>query len=152
MHEARWKGLVKIFKPTLWYATAIVFLVSWIFWIVLGKFSNESSQHKNHNITFFNVLAINLGISIHNRPILSPLRILFVILAVYSMTLFSLYTSKLITVFTNPKLAYQIDSIEEILQSDIKIGGRSENMDWFNNGDETDMKIFERYNSSEAFR
>lgn len=45
-----------------------------------------------------------------------------------------------------------MDSIEEILEMDLPIGGRLENMDWFDNGDEIDELVFSRYNHSEFFR
>lgn len=98
------------------------------------------------------MLAVTFGISVHSHPVLNPLRMFFALLALYSLILSTLYTSKLITVFTNPKLAYQFNSIQELLETDLLIGGRSENLDWFDNEDEVDRKIYEKYNFSEEFR
>lgn len=150
-YEARWKGLITIFKPQLWYASLTVFIIAWIFWFILGKLSDEPPQHRQLIIVFLHVLAVTFSISINNRPVLNPLRIFFAILALYSLILSSLYTSKLITVFTNPKFDYQFDSVEELLETDLLIGGRSENVDWFDNEDSLDQEIFKRYNSSEHF-
>lgn len=150
--EPRWKGLMTIFKIKAWCAFGVVLLVSWIFWLLLGIISHEPHQHRQIILTFMNVFAVSLGVSANNRPHLSSLRAFFVVLALYALTITSIYTSKLISVFTNPKLDYQIDSIEEILELDMLIGGRMENLDWFQNGDVIDEIIFERYNHSDDFR
>lgn len=151
-HMPRWKGLIMIFKPQLWYAALTVFIIAWIFWFSIAMLSNEATQHRQFMIVFLHVLAVTFGVSINNRPIFNPLRIFFAILALYSLILSSLYTSKLITVFTHPKLDYQFDSIEELLETDLLIGGRSENADWFDNDDSLDREIFKQYNLSEEFR
>lgn len=148
----RWKGLIMIFKIRAWSAFGVVLIVSWIFWFIMGIISKESRQHRELILTFLNVLAVSLGVSANNRPLYSPLRVFFSILALYALTITAIYTSKLIIVFTHPKYAHQVDSIEELLELDMPIGGRLENMDWFDNGDELDEMVFSRYNHSEAFR
>jgi hypothetical protein len=76
----------------------------------------------------------------------------FSFFAIYSLTITAIYTSKLITVFTNPVLDYQIDTIQEIIDQNFSIGGRNENKDWFLNEDEQDAMVFDRYNTSTNFR
>lgn len=148
----RWKGLVTIFKIKAWSAFGVVLIVSWIFWLLMGIISRESQQHHQVILTFMNVLAVSLGVSANNRPLLSPLRVFFCVLALYALTITAIYTSKLITVFTHPKFDHQIDTIEELLEIGLPIGGRLENMDWFDNGDELDELVFDQYNHSVAFR
>lgn len=129
-----------------------VFIISWIIWLILGKSTNEADQHGKMTIVFLHVLAVTFGISVHRQPVLNPLRMFFALFALYSLILSTLYTSKLITVFTNPKLGYQINSIDELIDTDLLIGGRSENIDWFENEDKLDERIYEKYNYSEDFR
>lgn len=148
----RWKGLIHIFKIRAWTAFAVVLVVSWLFWWSMGIISCEPVQHQQIVLTFMNVFAVSLGVSANNRPAYSPLRMFFSILALYALTITAIYTSKLITVFTHPKLDYQIDSIEELLESELPIGGRLENMDWFENEDELDEMVFVRYNHTDLFR
>lgn len=52
----------------------------------------------------------------------SPLRIFFIALALYSVNLTTIYTSKLINVFTDPPFEDQIDTIVEIVESHLPIG------------------------------
>lgn len=148
----RWKGLITIFSIKAWVACGVVLIVSWVAWFILGLISSEPHQHRKIALTFMNVLAVTLGVSANNRPINSPLRVFFSMLALYALTITAIYTSKLITVFTHPKFDHQIDSIEELLDSNLPIGGRLEYMDWFDNDDFYDGFIFERYNHSDKFR
>lgn len=148
----RWLGLVTIFKIRAWTACGVVLIVSWISWWILAIVSHEKRQYRQILLTFMNVLAVTLGVSANNRPVYSPLRVFFSFLALYALTITAIYTSKLITVFTNPKYAHQIDSIEEILEMNLPIGGRLENMDWFDNGEYIDELVFSRYNHSTLFR
>ncbi|XP_070509008.1 probable glutamate receptor [Chironomus tepperi] len=150
--EPRWKGLINIYSSDIWYAVLTTFIISWILWFIFGIFSLESYQHRQFILISLNVLCIFLGISANNRPEYNSLRFFFSILALYALIITTLYTSKLIDVFTNPKDDYQIDSIVELLESSLPIGGRLETMDWFDNGDGLDMEIYARFNSSQAFR
>jgi hypothetical protein len=150
--EPRWKGLITIFKIKAWTAFGVVLVVSWIFWYILGIISGEPRQHRQFFLVFLNVFAVSLGVSANNRPIYSPLRVFFSILALYALTITAIYTSKLITVFTHPKFDYQIDSLEELLKTGLPIGGRMETMDWFENEDELDQEVFLSYNHSDPFK
>lgn len=126
-YAPRWMGLVKIFKVKAWTAFGVVLIVSWIFWWIMGNISKEEPPHRKFLLTLVNVVAVSLSVSANNRPVLNPLRMFFAFFALYSLTITAIYTSKLITVFTNPKMDYQIDSIEEILFNNFSIGGRQEN-------------------------
>lgn len=148
----RWKGLVYIFKIRAWTACLVVLIVSWISWWILGIISKEPRQHRKIILTFMNVLCVTLGVSANNRPVNSPLRVFFSMLALYALTITAIYTSKLITVFTNPTYDHQINSVEEILERNLPIGGRTENMDWFENEDSLDREVFDRYNHTDSFR
>jgi hypothetical protein len=60
----RWIGLITIFKIRAWTAFGVVLIVTWISWYLLGKFSKESYQHHQFILTFINVFAVQLGVSI----------------------------------------------------------------------------------------
>jgi hypothetical protein len=92
------------------------------------------------------------GVSSNNRPEYISLRIFFVILALYGLSVTAIYSSKLVTVFTNPPLAYQINSVDELLESGLPIGGRLEYEDWFINENEQDAVVLSQYNTSDGFQ
>lgn len=99
-----------------------MFLLSAITWYLLGLAMPERMPHKRIALCLLNSLAVFLCISANNRPEWSPLRIFFIILALYGLNLTTIYTSKLITVFTSPAYEEQIDTIEEIIESGLPIG------------------------------
>lgn len=85
----------------------------------------EESAHKKIVLCVMNSLAVILGISSNNRPDYTPLRVFFVLLALYGLNVTTIYTSKLITVFTEPAHDQQVSTIKEILDAGIPIGRRN---------------------------
>lgn len=83
---------------------------------------SESNSHRKLVLCVMNSLAVVLGISSNNRPNYTPLRIFFVLLALYGLNVTTIYTSKLITIFTQPVYDEQITTIQEILDAGIPIG------------------------------
>lgn len=112
---------------------------------------SEKPQHKQFPLCTLNSWAVFLCISANNRPNWSALRIFFVILALFTMNVTTIYTSKLITVFTHPAYENQIDTIDEIIESGLPIGGREEFHDWFENDNPKDEFFFKNYNFSVEF-
>lgn len=82
----------------------------------------EEKPHKKFALCAMNSFAVFLGISSNNRPDHTPLRVFFIILALYGLNITTMYTSKLITVFTQPAHDHQISTIQEILNKKIPIG------------------------------
>lgn len=62
------------------------------------------------------------GVSTNNRPNYLTLRVFFGFLTLFALNVNTIYTSKLITVFTGSVRDHQIDTIEEILRDELTIG------------------------------
>lgn len=97
-------------------------IISTIAWYILGHATHEARPMQQLGLCALNVWAVVLGHSIYARPQLIPLRIFFLALALYGLNVSTIYASKLIVVFTLPSYESQIDTIEEILESQIPIG------------------------------
>lgn len=82
----------------------------------------EKKEHKTLILCSLNSWSLFLGISANNRPQWSPLRIFFIMFALYALNITTIYTSKLIVVFQHPHYEDQIDTIEEIIESGLPIG------------------------------
>jgi hypothetical protein len=170
--QDHWKGLFYIFRINTWSVFGLVLVVSALFWFFCGSFSLENIYHKQFGVCLLNTWAVFLckhktvlmnsfiidqiltfpGISVNNRPDYISLRIFFVILSLYALSVTTIYGSKLISVFQHPPFDYQIDSVEDILNSELPIGGRMEYEDWFMNDGELDADVLSRYNNSEEFQ
>lgn len=62
------------------------------------------------------------GVSTNNRPNYLTLRVFFGFLTLFALNVNTIYTSKLITVFTGSVRDHQINTIEEILEKKLPIG------------------------------
>lgn len=80
-----------------------------------------------------------------------PLRIFFILLALYGLNVTTIYTSNLINVFTQPSHEEQIDSISDIIEAGLPIGGREDYDDWFKNDNPADAIVEELYQFTENF-
>uniref|UniRef100_A0A182PMW1 Ionotropic glutamate receptor C-terminal domain-containing protein n=1 Tax=Anopheles epiroticus TaxID=199890 RepID=A0A182PMW1_9DIPT len=150
--DARWKLLLYIFEVSTWELFACVLFVSALVWRFVAHFLPESAAHRQLSICFLNTWCVFLCISANNRPECNALRMVFIGLTLYALNVTTIYTSILITMLTNPPLAYQVDTIEEIMASGIPIGGRLDSEDWFMNDFEDDRLVSERYNATSEFQ
>uniref|UniRef100_A0A8W7PI74 Ionotropic glutamate receptor C-terminal domain-containing protein n=1 Tax=Anopheles coluzzii TaxID=1518534 RepID=A0A8W7PI74_ANOCL len=150
--DARWKLLVYIFEPTTWEAFAGVLFVSALVWRLVAHYLPELAAHRELSMCFLNTWSVFLCISANNRPECNALRLLFMGLTLYALNVTTIYTSILITMLTNPPLAYQMDTIEEILASGVPIGGRLDSEDWFINDFADDRLVSEQYNATSEFQ
>lgn len=167
--------MVLIFDFETWALFCLILIISAVAWFLLGHATHEPLPMRQFGLCALNTWSVVLGTSILSRPQWIPLRLFFLSLALYSLNVTTIYTSKLINVFTTPEYEHQIDSFDEILQSSLpigihfyahtlnnslvrklscsyfNIGGRSENHDWFENDDPIYIELGRRYNSTEPF-
>lgn len=131
----------------------------------------EKLAHKNLTLCMLNSFAVFLGVSANNRPVWTPLRTFFIMLALYALNVTTIYTSKLINVIADPPYQEQIDTIEEIIESGLPFGkyekhdrnsdeiflnwfipgGLEEYHDLFKNKFPEDEIFHKLYNFSDAF-
>jgi hypothetical protein len=141
----RWEGLMQIFQLNVWLGIGIVFVVGVLTWIAFEL----TSQKNGKRVSLMNALsasrALLLGNSLQTRPIRHSHRILFACLALYSFAIDIFYTEQLIKTFTIPRMERQIDSIEDILQAKLPIGGMSDYQTWFCSTLEIDQRVYESY-------
>lgn len=169
--EAPWHGLLEIFDMYTWLLFFLILITAALAWWVFGLAMPEKPAQKELQLASLNTWAVFLSVSSNNRPDYTPLRVFFIMLALYGLNVTTIYTSNLITMFTEPRHETQLDSIEDIIQAGLPIGkrefliylkfclielfnegGREEYDDWFDNDLEHDKEVFRRYNSSDYFQ
>lgn len=114
--------MLAIFEYWTWIIFCLILIISTLAWYLLGHATLEARPMKQLGLCALNVWAVVLGHSIYARPKLMPLRLFFLALALYGLNLTTIYSSKLIVIFTRPSYESQIDTIEEVLESQIPIG------------------------------
>lgn len=117
-----WLAMLMIFKEFTWIGICVTLLVSGIAWYFLGRLTREKLPHGVPQLCALNSFSLLITHATNNRPLLTPLRILFVALALFGMNITTIYSSKLIRVFTHPVLEDQIDTVEEIITSRMPVG------------------------------
>lgn len=120
--QPEWLAMLTIFQPTTWIVFCLIMVLSAVTWYFLGRAMPETLNHKNLALCTLNSWAVFLGVSTTKHPRWNPLRIFFLTLALYGINVTTVYTSKLIKVFTRPPFDDQIDTIEEIVESHLPIG------------------------------
>lgn len=118
----RWLAMLMIFKFNTWMVFCSIFILSAIAWYFFGKVTPEKVAHRKVILCTLNSWSVFLGVGTNNRPFWSPLRIFFITLALYGMNITTIYTSKLINVFTRLTYEDQVDTIQEIIESNLPIG------------------------------
>lgn len=114
--------MLTIFKSSTWILICIIFILSAVVWYFFGRVTREHLSHKQAVLVTFNSWCVFLGVATNNRPDLNPLRIFFLTFTLYAMNITTIYSSKLINVFTHPPYEEQIDTVEEIVDSFLPIG------------------------------
>lgn len=117
-----WRGLIEIFQPITWLLFVLILLIAAFAWYIFGVTMPEAAPHRKVAILMMNTWCVFLGISANNRPDFTPLRIFFILLALYGLNVTTIYTSKLINVFTEPNYEPQINTISEIIKTGQMIG------------------------------
>ncbi|XP_029405429.2 uncharacterized protein LOC105224711 [Bactrocera dorsalis] len=144
-----WIALYQIFQDETWMCFLALLLLTWLFWYFFVNVLPEPSDHKDLSLAGINAMAVSLCVSVEERPECYASRIFFLALSFYGVNVVAVYTSQLISVFTDPGFLHQIDTLKEVIEADIPFGGPDENQDWFENDE--DMWIFEKYNDSSLF-
>lgn len=151
-----WRGLIAIFKPLTWLLFVLILWCAAVAWLAFGRAQvpgqpGEPLAHRQPVLAVLNTWSVFLSVSANNRPERTPLRVFFVLLALYGLNVTTIYTSNLITMFTDPKHDVQPASIDDILAAELPIGGREEYSDWFENDHDHDQAVRRLYNWTEEF-
>lgn len=123
--QPNWLAMLCIFEVETWILCIAILIISGASWYFFGNTMPEKMAHKDATLCGLNSWCVFLGTSTNNRPNLGPLRVFFISLTLYSLNLTTIFSSKLIRVFTHPALDRQIDTVEEIVDSRLPIGANS---------------------------
>ncbi|XP_059049743.1 uncharacterized protein LOC131844796 [Achroia grisella] len=139
-------ALVIIFQRFVWCCFIIVFITCVFIWKVLGHLSGDTPYNRLFRHCFLNTWLCTLGFTSYKRPTKQALRIFYVSFNLYCVLTVTAYNTQLIDVLRNPTSEYQIQTVEELAESDLKMGGLEELRDLFiNSSDPFDYYIGEQW-------
>ncbi|KAL3273608.1 hypothetical protein HHI36_015040 [Cryptolaemus montrouzieri] len=129
----KWRVLTIIFSLDLWAISfAVVFALAILF-ILAARITGDIPYFKTVAGGFQSSFQIIVNTSIHKTPKTNLVRFVFVIGLIYSLIITCIYTSGLMHLLRYSIREHQIDSIEEILESGLEIGGLKEYRERFVN-------------------
>ena len=138
-----WKGLVILFTPLMWLLVLIVYLIaSIIFWSLANvhRSVNEHVSYKNPVVCFLLTFSIILGEAVFVRPHSWYLRLFFVVWVYYCLLINTAYQSSLISVLSNTQFEPPIDTVEELLHSQMPYGYVAPVKIWFARAEDSTSK------------
>ncbi|PSN39316.1 Ionotropic receptor 779 [Blattella germanica] len=100
----RWSSLTCVFSAEVWFC----FLASFIF---ISLTMQDS----------FNAWAIFLNVAVYRRPSSMHMRLLFMSWVLFSYSFVMVFQTYMTSCFTDPGKQHQIDSLEEVLTSDLNL-------------------------------
>lgn len=141
-----WVALIVIYKKLVWLTAGATFAVCVLAWKAFAVLSDDSKYHKCFSHCLLNTWYISLGFASYMQPVRHSLRVFFMFLNIYCILFLTAYQTKLIDVLTHPSYEKQVKTVQELINSDLKIGGVEELRDLFENSTEPDnYKIGEEW-------
>nr|ARO76465.1 ionotropic receptor 2 [Conogethes punctiferalis] len=139
-------SLILIFARNVWVVVVIVFFICAFVWRILGQLSRDTIRNKTIFHCFLSTWICTLGFCTYLRPKNETLRVFFVFFNLYCIMCLTAYQTKLIDVLRNPSFEHQIETVEELVSSDLKFGGFEELHDLFHNSsDPFDYQLGEKW-------
>lgn len=141
-----WVALFVIFRRVVWYCTLAGFVLCVCTWKIFGILSKDSAYHRTFRHCFMNAWIAMFGFCTYARPVRQSLRIFYVFFNLYCILFLTGYQAKLIDVLKNPTFEEQLDTIEKLVESDLKFGGFEELHDLYDNSpDPLDYLVGEKW-------
>ncbi|KAF7382747.1 hypothetical protein HZH66_013149 [Vespula vulgaris] len=125
------RGLVAPFGKTVWLGILGVLLLGIIVKLFLIK-----------NISFLDISALVLGVSVFRQPVETSSRLLFISWALFSFFITQYYLASLSEQLINAS-NLQIETMKELLSSGLELGGTSRYANLFDNKDEDEDDDYE---------
>ncbi|KAL3273606.1 hypothetical protein HHI36_015038 [Cryptolaemus montrouzieri] len=143
----KWRVLTIIFSLDIWAISFSVISTVAILFILAARISGDIRYLKSISGAFLSSFQIIINSSVHKTPTTDSVRLIFVIALIFALLITCIYTSGLMHVLRSAVREHQIHTVDEILESDLEIGGLMEYRERFKNPENDDCidEICKRY-------
>ncbi|KAJ9576384.1 hypothetical protein L9F63_006740 [Diploptera punctata] len=126
----KWKSIIRIFIPTVWFVGFISIVAAGFIMRILSSTYGigtliEWKIYRDIGDCLMNSWAVLLGISVPDMPKINHLRMFFIAWVSYCFAFNTIFQTKLTSFLIDPGLDHQISTIEEMINSDLKLGVRN---------------------------
>lgn len=142
-----WKRLAIIFPKNIWITLFLTVLLLPIIWTIAAKCLRtiEFLSFQKWETSILKSISIILNVTIPNFPKSLTLRVIVIIWVYISLILVTIYQSKLLSILIQPQYEYQIQEVDDLLKSGIKLGANVNIKSLFAGTDsEIEQKIYEK--------
>jgi hypothetical protein len=123
---SRIQRISQIFSTFLWFALSVsIFLVAVVIWCLANR-SLEISAYTHISNILYNIWAITLGVSVTAMPRTFRLRAIIFPWICYCFAISSVFQTFFTSYLVDPGIQHQISSIDELLDSGMQFGFRSD--------------------------
>lgn len=126
-HASRWRSFYQFFSLNVWMCFCLFIVLAVITMWLLARYSTKFSIRESTNYMTimncaYNVWAITIGISAHEKPVSNSLRMFFVVWVWYSLALTTVYQAYFVGFIVNPGFEKSLSTLNDILESGIEYG------------------------------
>ena len=119
----RYLSMTRVFASDVWLLIfMLMFLAAITFRLVaVGQTTVECDTYKDFSNCLLSAWSLLPGVGVHKMPLSQPLRVLFFLWLVHCLAINTVFQTYVTTYIVDPGHRYQIDSIDEIMESGLKV-------------------------------
>ncbi|KAJ4432292.1 hypothetical protein ANN_20910 [Periplaneta americana] len=122
----RWLSLTRVFSVSTWYAIfIIIIIVGILMWYMVTANSklcaHESSHYGDLIKCLIHTWCVVTSASVPEMPITTTLRCIFIFWVIFCFALSTVFQTFVTSYLANPGLQYQMNSLVEVLESDLPL-------------------------------
>ncbi|XP_045478350.1 uncharacterized protein LOC123683382 [Harmonia axyridis] len=146
----KWRVLTIIFAPLLWSIIFAVFILLAGLIVTFSRYFGDNPYLQSISGGFLTSLQLLISSSVYKTPTITVVRLVFLGGLLFGLILTCVYSSYLINVLTKAVKEHQIHNEQEIVESNLVIGGLEEYLERFQKSDNDDCldDICRRYQYS----
>jgi hypothetical protein len=112
-----------VFAPNVWMMIFVLMILAGIMFrlVAVGQKTVEYDTYKDFSNCLLSAWSVVLGVGVYKMPLSQLLRALFFLWLTYSLTINTVLQTYITTYIVDPGLQYQIDSVDEVIESDLVV-------------------------------
>jgi TM2 domain-containing membrane protein YozV len=119
----RYLSVTRVFASDVWLLVfMLTFIAAIMFRLVsVGLTTVECDMYKDFSTCLLSVWSVLLNVGVHKMPLSQPLRGLFFLWLTYSLAISTVFQTYVTTYIVDPGHRYQIDSVDEVMESGLEV-------------------------------
>jgi hypothetical protein len=119
----RFLSMSRVFTSSVWLLIFVVMLLYAVLLhrVTLSQSARESDSYRHVANCLLGVWSVILGVGVHEMPRSNPLRGVFFLWLLFCLAINTVFQTYVTSYLVDPGYMYQIDSVEEVIESGLEI-------------------------------